>query len=692
MSTAGDGRVRLLFVEDTAEHQELMLLALAKARPEWAVDAFWSAESALEPARQRHYDAAILDFTLPGMTGLDFAEELRKITPDLPIVLVTARGSEKIAARALRTGLSEYLVKEGDYLEILPLAISKAIEAVAGARERERMRREIQARNEELRAINDVAASVASSLKLVEVLPDALARVVEAIQAGAGAIYVVDAEARQASLDAYQDVEEPALSMMKRWHPNRTTIRRLLDTRRSPMALSEVFRLTNPGEGPVEDFSAVEAYWALPLKVSATLIGLLCVRPSAGHAFDAARLQLLSALAQPISMAMSNARLYTQTHEQLAELTISQNRLVGAARAMVAQRLAEGLTVEINDAMTSIKGSAQMILRERGLPRPVESDAVRILEGCERVLRLSAALTSMAAAPEGRRAPHSVNRVVNNCQEQVKKTADSLGVAITTSLAPQLPTISIEGEALEQALLNIMVNAIEAMPHGGQMHIATGWEEDCLFISVADTGEGIAPENLERIFDPDFTTRLDRGRMRGLGLGLFASQNLIQTRGGTISVRSEVGKGSTFTIRLPAGAAPEMTPSADATEWSDAGSGTLVRAGGLTLNTRMRQVAVGKGRVEGLTKMESRLLEVFMTNPHIILKRDYLMREVWETEYIGDTRTLDVHVHWLRQKIEDNPSRPRLLLTVRGLGYRFGRGLGPKDAGSEEDEGDSVGH
>ena len=73
-----------------------------------------------------------------------------------------------------------------------------------------------------------------------------------------------------------------------------------------------------------------------------------------------------------------------------------------------------------------------------------------------------------------------------------------------------------------------------------------------------------------------------------------------------------------------------------------------------------------------------------MTNPGVILKRDYLMREVWETEYIGDTRTLDVHVHWLRQKIEDNPGRPRLLLTMRGQGYRFGRAFGIREAGPEE--------
>lgn len=75
--------------------------------------------------------------------------------------------------------------------------------------------------------------------------------------------------------------------------------------------------------------------------------------------------------------------------------------------------------------------------------------------------------------------------------------------------------------------------------------------------------------------------------------------------------------------------------------------------------------------------MEARLLEVFMRHPNKILKRAFLMKEVWETDYIGDTRTLDVHVHWLRQKIEEDPSRPRLLRTIRGIGYRFG--LGPAE-------------
>jgi DNA-binding response OmpR family regulator len=83
-----------------------------------------------------------------------------------------------------------------------------------------------------------------------------------------------------------------------------------------------------------------------------------------------------------------------------------------------------------------------------------------------------------------------------------------------------------------------------------------------------------------------------------------------------------------------------------------------------------RQVSTGNG-AQKLTPQLCRLLEVFMLNPEKILSRKFLMKEVWETDYIGDTRTLEVHICWLRKKIEEDPRHPRYLRTVRGVGYHF---------------------
>jgi len=98
--------------------------------------------------------------------------------------------------------------------------------------------------------------------------------------------------------------------------------------------------------------------------------------------------------------------------------------------------------------------------------------------------------------------------------------------------------------------------------------------------------------------------------------------------------------------------------------------GTLLRVKDWTLDLDRRQLFTGNGAQE-LTPQLCRLLEVFMRNPEHVLDRRFLMKEVWETDYFGDTRTLEVHICWLRKKVEDNPHRPRYLRTVRGVGYRF---------------------
>lgn len=97
---------------------------------------------------------------------------------------------------------------------------------------------------------------------------------------------------------------------------------------------------------------------------------------------------------------------------------------------------------------------------------------------------------------------------------------------------------------------------------------------------------------------------------------------------------------------------------------------TSIRINGLSLDVANREVAT-KGNTHHLTPMECRLLAVFMQNAGEVLSRKYLMQEVWQTNYIDDTRTLEVHVCWLRKKIEPDPRRPRYLRTVRGRGYQF---------------------
>jgi DNA-binding response OmpR family regulator len=103
---------------------------------------------------------------------------------------------------------------------------------------------------------------------------------------------------------------------------------------------------------------------------------------------------------------------------------------------------------------------------------------------------------------------------------------------------------------------------------------------------------------------------------------------------------------------------------------AEARASTSIRINGLTLDIANRRL-ITNGEVHHLTPMECRLLAVLMRHAGEVLSRKYLMREVWRTNYYGDTRTLEVHVCWLRKKIEPDPRRPRYLRTVRGRGYQF---------------------
>ena len=98
--------------------------------------------------------------------------------------------------------------------------------------------------------------------------------------------------------------------------------------------------------------------------------------------------------------------------------------------------------------------------------------------------------------------------------------------------------------------------------------------------------------------------------------------------------------------------------------------GETLRAGGLTLSLGTRRVSIG-GRERRLTPKEFELLRVFMSSPGRVLSRKFLIKKIWKTDFMGDTRTLDVHICWLRRKIEDNPRSPVYLRTVRSVGYRF---------------------
>ncbi len=121
-------------------------------------------------------------------------------------------------------------------------------------------------------------------------------------------------------------------------------------------------------------------------------------------------------------------------------------------------------------------------------------------------------------------------------------------IRLETAFAPDLQTIEFDTEQLQQVFMNLILNAIQAMPQGGTLSLNTRQDAESLYCSVRDTGLGIPPENIQRIFEPFFTTK-----ERGTGLGLSIVQRILSRHGAQISVTSQLGQGTEFIIQFPKG-------------------------------------------------------------------------------------------------------------------------------------------
>jgi signal transduction histidine kinase len=142
--------------------------------------------------------------------------------------------------------------------------------------------------------------------------------------------------------------------------------------------------------------------------------------------------------------------------------------------------------------------------------------------------------------------PASLNEVVNKTLTTLKPELENRGLNLKTRLAHQLPLTPIDATQIQQVLVNLVKNAIQAMTRGGTLTVQTGEGSDAAWVSVADTGGGIPEEQLNRIFEPFFTTK-----KKGTGLGLMIVQRIVRAHNGHIEVDSQVGRGTTFRIWLP---------------------------------------------------------------------------------------------------------------------------------------------
>jgi two-component system NtrC family sensor kinase len=296
---------------------------------------------------------------------------------------------------------------------------------------------------------------------------------------------------------------------------------------------------------------------AVPLICREKIVGVLNLFCQSGtHAFDEAALQLAQVFADQAAVFLENARLVGELRQWTAELELrvaertrqleeKQAQIIRAEKLTAVGRLAASVAHEINNPLQAISLHLQLLADETlstgGQRRLgiVQEEFDRIATIVERLLdfqRPKAGQQQLIHVTEG------LAYVITLAEKQLQRS----GVTLVQNLPHNLPTVLAVASQLKQVFLNLILNAAEAMPDGGQLAVTACHEAEKLRIEFADTGPGLPAEVQAHLFEPFYTTKAD-----GSGLGLAVSHEIIANHGGELTVHNTPGAGATFTIIMP---------------------------------------------------------------------------------------------------------------------------------------------
>ena len=232
--------------------------------------------------------------------------------------------------------------------------------------------------------------------------------------------------------------------------------------------------------------------------------------------------------------------------EVYGELQRSFDELRRADRLSALGELSAGLAHEIRNPLGSIEGALSILRRQELANETKEEFGTLAQKEIDRLKGLVLDFLEFARPQQPHQEPTDINELFKAVQRLSSESAKMAGVSIRVTNADDLPFVSLDPEQMKQVLLNLVLNAVQAMPQGGEILLSALKRDDVIVVEVKDQGVGVDPSHLERIFDPFFTTRA-----KGTGLGLSIAYRIVSQHGGHISAVRNPDRGMTFTVTLP---------------------------------------------------------------------------------------------------------------------------------------------
>ena len=490
--------IRILVAGEDPDFLKMLEASLKEAGSPYALRKVSAGRECLEALRQESFDILLLNHALPDGAGLQWLRRFNDLGIAVPTIFVTAQGDPRLALEAMREGVFDYINRSAECAKAFPFVLHRAVEGHTLMVEKVRLQKELITTKSFLESIVEKAGDAISVI-------DNEGKILFWNE-GAGRVYGFKAEEAMGK------------------------------------TLSELLFGADEGRrGEEEDF----------------LKGMIG-RIQGEEIVPPAERTLRTRDGREIVTSMSLAPLKDEGGRMIGAIRIcrditqmkkAEERLILAERLSCLGELSAGVAHELRNPLAGIKLNAQILSRRREIPDMEKRLIESTLEGIEKIQRIVDDMLHFAKPKPAHFQEEAVNEVVEKSLLILQHKFKRGDVRLVFEKGARLPPVRIDVHQIQQVLINLMLNAIQAMEKGGTLSIRTFAENGGVGISVRDTGTGISKEHLKKIFDPFFTTKSE-----GTGLGLPISLKILEKHGATLSVSSEEEKGSTFTIHLPGGA------------------------------------------------------------------------------------------------------------------------------------------
>ncbi len=419
---------------------------------------------------------------------------------------------------------------------------------------RKKAQQQVEMRNTRLAILNAISMTISNSLDLNEVLNSTIDKIRELLESDSVRIYFLDGKRNVLNLAAHKGLSSEFISKSNIRH------REVGAGSLGQAVLACETRVVDNIEAfkdPYADLMVKEGLHStayIPLVSKGQPLGVMVVSSYSGFKFSANYVDFLTAIGNQIGVAVDNANLYENLKRAYQKLKEAQEQVIRTEKLASLGKLAATVAHEINNPLAAVLTYTRLMMKLMSRGRFTQErleDIARYLTIMEsetaRCGEIVKNLLAFSRQPKITVEASSIEELIEKTLVLISHDLEMKNIQLVKEIEPDLPKIKCSSRHIQQALLNLLSNASEAMPEGGTLTVTAKRSKSDGFVEavISDTGCGISEEDLKNIFEPFFTTK------EGVGLGLSVVHGIITRHNGSIEIESKPDEGSTFKVRLP---------------------------------------------------------------------------------------------------------------------------------------------